>query len=339
MRIYPEQLAQQLQQSLRQTYLVFGSDPLLKQESLESIASSAKSQGFEERHRFQVDNQLNWQEIYDCCQALSLFSSRQIIEITLPENGLTSTQATSLKDVEPLLHPDIVLVLCGERLNKKQESAKWFTAFANSGLYIVCNTPDTRQFPRFIEGRCKQLKLKPDHESVMLLAQWYEGNLLALSQSLMKLQLLYPDGNLTLPRLQDALSRHNHFTPFQLIDALIEGKANRAIRVLRQLQAEGTEATLLLRIIQKELIQLYKMQELGRQGMSLGKIFDHYKVWQNRRPMLTSAFNRLPLTKIQQLLIALANIETMVKTDYDSDPWPHLTQLCSDICTHAPPQH
>lgn len=334
MRIYPEQLAQRLSQGLCQTYLIFGNEPLLKEESKQAVVDTAQKQGFDEKHRFVVDNQLNWQDVYDVCQALSLFASRQVIILTLPENPLTTAQANALKELQPLLHPDLVLILDGPRLNKKQESAKWFTVFQQHGLYVPCNTPDARQLPRFIENRCHRLDLYPDHESVMLLAQWHEGNLLALSQSLMKLQLLYPDGKLTLLRLQEALSRHNHYTPFQLTDALVEGKAKRAVRIVRQLEAEGVEITLLLRVIQKELVQLCKMQEYGASGMALGKIFDHFRVWQARRPAMTAALHRLTLPTLMHLLQRLAEIEVMVKTDFDSQPWPALSAFCLDMCGH-----
>ncbi|MDD1783426.1 DNA polymerase III subunit delta [Enterovibrio sp. ZSDZ35] len=335
MRVYPEQLTQRLSQGLCKTYLLFGNEPLLKQESIQNILDEAAKQGFDEKHRFTIDSQLNWQDIYDCCQALSLFANRQVLIITFPENPLTAAQANALKELAPLLHQDVLLVFDGPRLNKKQESAQWFTLFQKEGLYVPCNTPDARQLPRFIENRCHSLGLKPDHESILLLAQWHEGNLLALSQSLMKLQLLYPDGELTLVRLKEALSRHNHYTPFQLTDALIEGKAKRAIRIVRQLEAEGVEITILLRVIQKELVQLCKMQEYGASGMGLSKIFDHFRVWQNRRAPLTAALHRLPLPALMQLLRSLADIETMVKTDFDSQPWPALAAFSLNMCGHT----
>ncbi|MFD2179403.1 DNA polymerase III subunit delta [Veronia pacifica] len=337
MRTYPEQLAQKLAHSLTNTYLLFGNEPLLKQEALQQVMDSARAHGFDEKHRFTVDAQLSWNDVYDCCQALSLFSARQILILTLPDNPLTTAQANALKVLEPLLHNDILLILEGPRLNKKQESAKWFTLFAQNGVYVPCNTPDQRQLPRFVETRCHALGLKPDHESVLMLAQWHEGNLLALSQSLMKLQLLFPDGELTLPRLRDTLSRHNHFSPFQLTDAMIEGKPKRVVNILRQLEGEGVEITLLLRVIQKELFQLCKMQEYGRNGMSLGNIFDHFKVWQARRAPLTAALHRLPLQRLLGLLKQLSEIEVMVKTDFDSRPWSALAEFCITFSSPQPP--
>ncbi|HIF9094568.1 DNA polymerase III subunit delta [Photobacterium damselae subsp. damselae] len=332
MRIYPEQLTQTLNKGLRQAFLLFGNEPLLKLECSDTIRQCAEQHGFLERHSFTVDNQLDWNQVLDCCQALSLFSSQQLIELDIPETGLTPTQTKALQQVTAALNPDILLVLTGPRLNKKQEAAKWFKELEPNGVYIPCNTPEAKFLPRFIQGRCQQLGLKPDHESVQLLAQWHEGNLLALAQSLQKLTLLYPDGELTVIRLQEALSRNNHYTPFQLVDALLAGQAKRSQRILRQLQGEGVEPTILLRTIQRELTQLYKMQELGKKGTSLNVIFEQFRVWQNRREIYIGAFQRLPLTTLMLLIKRLSLLEIKVKTDFDTNPWPELSALCAEMC-------
>ena len=332
MRVYPEQLTQQLNKGLRQAYLLFGNEPLLKQECGDNIKQLAQQQGFLERHRFTIDNQLDWNQVLDCCQAMSLFSAQQIIELEFPETGLNANQAKALLEVVAHLNPDILLLLTGPYLNKKQEATKWFKALDGLGLYVPCNTPDAKQMPRFIQARCRMLGLKPDHESVQMLAQWHEGNLLALAQSLHKLVLLYPDGELTIIRLQEALSRHNHYTPFQLVDAVLAGQARRSQRVLRQLQGEGIEATILLRTLQRELTQLYKMQEMGKKGTPLNIIFEQFRVWQNRREIYVGALHRLPLSRLVKIIRQLTQLEIQVKTDYDTTPWPALSALCAEIC-------
>ncbi|MDX1304451.1 DNA polymerase III subunit delta [Photobacterium sp.] len=332
MRIYPEQLSQQLAKGLRQAFLLFGNEPLIKQECGDQIKHHAQQAGFTERHAFTIDNQLDWNQVLDCCNAMSLFSDQQIIELEIPDSGLNPTQAKALQEVTASLHRDILLLLHGPRLNKKQESAKWFKPLADTGLYIPCNTPDPRHLPRFIQARCQSLGLKPDHESVLMLAQWHEGNLFALAQSLQKLILIYPDGELTVLRLEEALSRHNHYTPFQLVDALLAGQAKRSQRILRQLEGEGVEATILLRTLQRELTQLYKMQEMGKKGTPLNIIFEQFRVWQSRREIFIGALHRLPLATLIQLLQRLALLEVQVKTDFDSNPWPALSALCAEMC-------
>ena len=342
MRIYPEQLAQQLTKGLRPAYLLLGNEPLLKLEACDQIKQAAQQHGFDERHSFTVDAQLDWNLILDCCHAMSLFSARQIIELDLPDTALNAQQVKSLQSVIDSLHEDILLIIQGPRFNKKQESAKWFKALETQGLYLPCNTPETRHLPRFIQGRCQPLGLKPDHESVQMLAQWHEGNLLALAQSLQKLVLLYPDGELNVVRLESALSRHNHYTPFQLVDAVLAGQAKRSQRVLRQLQGEGIEAVIILRTLQREITQLYKMQEMGQKGTPLNVIFENYRIWQNRREMYIGALHRIPLSVIISLLQQLAQIEVRVKTDFDYSPWDALATLCAEMCgirTHLIQKH
>ncbi|HAS64126.1 MAG TPA: DNA polymerase III subunit delta [Vibrio sp.] len=331
MRIFADRLADQLSKQLHPIYLLFGNEPLLLQESRQAIAQTAKQQGFEERYRFAIDTSFDWNQVYDCCQALSLFSSRQLIELELPEAGVNAAIAKELLGVAEMLHPDILLVIVGAKLTKAQESAKWFKTLSSQGCWVNCLTPDLQRLPQFVQIRCRALGLKPDAEAVQMLAQWHEGNLFALSQSLEKLVLLYPDGQLNMVRLQESLSRHNHFTAFHWIDALLAGKGNRAQRILRQLEAEGVEVVILVRTVQKELIQLLQMQ-MQVKNSSIAQVFDSYRIWQSKRPLYSAAMQRLTVARLQALLQLLAQAEILSKTQYDQPSWPLLHQLSVELC-------
>ncbi|KGY13491.1 DNA polymerase III subunit delta [Vibrio tubiashii] len=331
MRIFADRLVEQLSKQLHSTYLIFGNEPLLIQESRQAIQKAALTQGFEERHRFAVDASLDWNSVYDCCQAMSLFSARQVIELELPESGVNAAIAKELVAISELVHSDILLLVIGSKLTKAQENAKWFKALSSQGCWVNCLTPDIQRLPQFVQTRCRALNLKPDQEAVQMLAQWHEGNLFALTQSLEKLALLYPDGVLNLIRLEESLSRHNHFTAFHWVDALLAGKAKRSQRILRQLEVEGVEAIILIRTIQKELTQLLNMANQVK-NQPIGQVFESYRVWQNKRPLYSAALNRLQPKKITQLLQLLAKIELMVKTQYEQTSWPLLHQLSVECC-------
>ncbi|AIW14823.1 DNA polymerase III subunit delta [Vibrio tubiashii] len=331
MRIFADRLVEQLNKQLHPTYLIFGNEPLLIQESRQSIQKAAFAQGFEERHRFAIDSSFDWNLVYDSCQAMSLFSARQVIELELPESGVNAAIAKELVAVTGLLHSDVLLVVIGSKLTKAQENAKWFKALSTQGCWVNCLTPDIQRLPQFVLARCRALNLKPDQEAVQMLAQWHEGNLFALTQSLDKLALLYPDGVLNLVRLEESLSRHNHFTAFHWVDALLAGKAKRSQRILRQLEAEGIESVILARTIQKELTQLLNMATQIK-TKPIGQVFESYRIWQSKRPLYSSALNRLQPEKIMQLLQLLAKIELLVKTQYDQSSWPLLHQLSTEIC-------
>ncbi|MGR5212554.1 DNA polymerase III subunit delta [Vibrio rotiferianus] len=332
MRIFADKLVDHLAKHIKQVYLIFGNEPLLIQESRQAIQNMARQQGFEERHRFAVDASLDWNQVYDCFQALSLFSSRQLIELELPEAGANAAISKELVSLCEMLHDDIMLVVVGSKLTKAQENAKWFKALSAKGDWVSCLTPDLQRLPMFVQARCRALGLKADQQSLQMLAQWHEGNLFALSQSLEKLALLYPDGELTVIRLEEALSRHNHFTTFHWIDALLAGKAKRAQRILRQLEAEGIEAVILIRSIQKEFNQLLNMHRDLTQ-MAMSQVFEKHRVWQNKRLFYNAALTRLSASRICALLSLLAHAEIKAKTQYDESVWPTIHQLSLETCS------
>nr|WP_086941194.1 DNA polymerase III subunit delta [Thaumasiovibrio occultus] len=332
MRVFPEQLATRLEKSLQQSYLLFGNEPLLKIESNDAIVQLARTQGFEEKHYFTVNNQLDWNEVFDCCQALSLFSQRQILILELPDSGVNATIAKQLLALAELLHDDILLILIGPRATKAQENAKWFKALTQNGLWVPCNTPEVTHLPRFVERRCQMVNLRADRESIQMLAQWHEGNLLALAQSIEKLALLYPDGQLTVVRLTEALSRHNHFTPFQLVDAILAGQTNRVAHVLKQQQAEGVEAVIILRTVQKVLFELNQLQEaIATNGHPQGA-FERLGIWQQRRPLYQGALQRLTRARTIALISELAALEMQVKTSFEHNVWPKILHFSLGMC-------
>lgn len=335
MRVFADKLSDQLHRQLHNAYLLFGNEPLLLQESRELILSTAKEQGFDEKHSFTLDAQLDWNEVYDACTALSLFSNRQIIELIVPENGINAAQSNELVKLSEMIHSDLLVLLIGEKLTKQQEGAKWFKALSQNGIWVSCLSPDLQRLPQFVLQRCRRLNLKPDSEATQMLAQWHEGNLLALAQSLEKLSLLYPDGELNLVRVESALSRHNHFSPFHWMDSLLEGKPNRAQRIQRQLELEGVEPIILIRTLQRELNLVVKMKSELLHS-TIGAVFDKNRIWQAKRPYYSASLQRLDERQIKTLYRTLAQIEVLAKTQYDTPVWPYITQLSIEFCSTQP---
>ncbi|MBN3262542.1 DNA polymerase III subunit delta [Pectobacterium brasiliense] len=336
-RLYPEQLTAQLHEGLRGCYLVFGSDPLLLQESLDSIKRFAQQHEFSEHFSFILDLHTDWDAIFSTCQALSLFASRQSLLLVLPENGPNAAMSENLVKLSGLLHPDILLILRGHKLTKSQENSAWFKVLAQDSVYINCLTPEQVQLPRWVAQRAKSMKLTLDDQATQLICYCYEGNLLALSQALERLALLYPDGKLTLPRVESAVNDAAHFTPFHWLDALLAGKGKRAWHILQQLKQEDCEPVILLRTLQRELLQLLALKR-RMSDTPLRTLFDQQKVWQNRRDLLTQALQRLSLQQLQQAVRLLTQVEITLKQDYGQSVWSELESLAMLLCGKALPE-
>ena len=343
-RIFPEQLAVSLKNNLSGIYYLLGQDPLLLSESRDLIIQTAVAQGFDEKFEVQADNSTDWNDLFERCQSIGLFFNKQILILNLPENP-TALLHNNLSELISLLNADVLLILQLPKLTKPMEKQEWFKRAEQYEPHIPlvnCQTPNAEQLPRWVLNRAKTMGLNIEQEAVQLLCYSYENNLLALKQSLQLFALLYPDNKLTFARVKSVVEQASVFTPFQWIDALLEGKENRARRILQGLQAEEVQPVILLRTLQRELLVLLELSKPQQrltdldQALPLSQLregFDRLKVWQNRRPFFTQAFQRLTYRKLYLILQQLAQLERAVKQDFSADVWDMLADLSVQICT------
>ena len=134
MRVFSEQLAEQLKAGLRACYLIFGDEPLQKMEALQQIRHTARAQGFTDVWRFSaIEEPLPWDDIHACSQSLSLFAERQIIELELGEK-FPKEWAERISELQKQLHPDLLLIILGPKLNSAQSKSSWFTSLDKQGI-------------------------------------------------------------------------------------------------------------------------------------------------------------------------------------------------------------
>ncbi|PIJ48795.1 DNA polymerase III subunit delta [Erwinia sp. OLTSP20] len=330
-RIYPEQLRAQLQEGLRPCYILSGNEPLLLQESQDAIRHQAQQHQFTEHHSDNIDAHTDWDALFASCRELSLFASRQTLTLQLAENGPNAAIAERLVTLSSLLHDDLLLILRCPKLTKAQENSAWYKALSAHAVVVPCQAPEQAHLPRWVHGRAKQLNLQLDDASVQLLCYCYEGNLLALSQALERLGLLWPEGKLTLPRVEAAVNDASHFTPFHWVDALLAGKNKRALHILHQLQQQESEPVIMLRTLQRDLMTLLTLQRQMK-TVALRSLFDQYRVWQNRRPLFSEALQRLSADRLRLSVSQLTRIELILKQDYGQSVWSELETLTLMLC-------
>lgn len=341
-RIFPEQLNQHLSQRLAKVYFLVGQDPLLLSESEDAIYKTANQQGFDEKNSIQIDSQTDWAQLIESCQSMGLFFNKQVMVLNLPEN-FTALLQKNLQEFISVLHDDILLILQIAKLAKANENQAWFVElnqYESSAILVNCQTPTAENLPRWVKNRTKAMGLEADDEAIQQLCYSYENNLLALKQALQLLDLLYPDHKLNYNRIISVVEQSSIFTPFQWIDVLLMGKANRAKRILKGLQAEDVQPVILLRTLQRELFTLLELTKPQQRIMTTEKLpiqqikteFDRLKIWQNRRPLFLSAIQRLTYQKLYEVIQELANIERLAKQEFSDEVWIKLADLSVKIC-------
>ncbi|MDA7746210.1 DNA polymerase III subunit delta [Psychromonas sp.] len=327
MRIYPEQLAKQLQQRLPSCFLIFGDEALLTIEALEQIHQQAKQKGFLEKFSYSLDGSFDKDQIFSQFNTLSLFSEKQIIELTLTKT--TKENTDFIREIPPLLNPDIILILKGPKLNAQQLKSVWFNQLEQLGVFVSTNALLPNRFPQWLFQRLKFVGLTATTEVIDFLCLHFEGNLLAARQEIEKLSILFPKQHLRLTQVEQSITTHNHFSLFQWVDSLLAGDKARNARIIKQLHAEGTELLLLSATLASEIQKLLTLSYQSKdQPLASLLAQQKPKLWPAKQALITSALKRLNSAKLEKMLIDCATLEISVKVENKSDTWLQLDAIC-----------
>jgi DNA polymerase-3 subunit delta len=214
------------------------------------------------------------------------------------------------------------------RLDREAQSAEWVRALEAHGAWVQVWPVDAARLPAWLRARARQLKLEAGDEALELLAARTEGNLLAAHQELMRLALFGgagdSPGELTAAAVRQSVADSARFDVFQLGEAVLEGHAARALRVLAGLRAEGTEPTLALWAMMRALHDVWSAWCGGAAGPARG--------WQRRNAALEHAVRRAPRLDFGALTTRAARADRMIKGRLQGDAWDEMALLAADIC-------
>lgn len=312
-KLYANQLPQHLTGALAPCYLLFGEEPLQKLEALDAIRHAAKAQGFAERISLTADAQFDWQELSNELQAMSLFAERRLIELELATAKLSTTANEYLKQLPQQLHSDIVLLVHGERSFSDVSKLAWFKQLQTQAVQVPVYALDDKQSLQWLRDRARHLQLQLSGDALALLHQHCAGNLLAARQELEKMALAAMPQPVDAQALSQFLADHSSFTVFQLVDAMLAGKADDALHRLQRLTEQDTEAVIIAWQIQKEVQQLRQLLQAQQQRLPLNDVYKSLAIWPKRQPLYQRALERFSAAWLDYLLLELAAFDRLYK--------------------------
>ncbi len=333
MRIFASQLGQQLA-TLPPILLVLGDDVLIREECRDTLRQTLfQRYGVEERLSLVQGSPFDWQGLLQEAQSLSLFARCRLIELELPGLKPGTDGSTALLELAERLQgqQETFLLLHGPKAGREQTNTKWFKALEKVGLYVQALTPEGRHYQRWLQERARRHRAALSPEALTHFASLFEGNLLAADQALAQLGLLSDGSRIELPALTRLLEDQSRYSVFQLTDALLAGTLPRGMKMLSQLQLEGTAPTLVSWALNREWQQLGRLAAARQQGVSLPQAMKQEKIWEKRQGLYRQAMERLRDEQIQDALAALGALEIAIKREgiEEAGQWLALADLCA----------
>ena len=326
-KIRIEQLGKQLKQGLAPVYLVSGDETLLVEESCDAIRQHALKSGFSERERYHVDPQFDWSQLLTISNSLSLFGDKKLIELRIDKGKPGDKGSKAICEYLANPSPDNCLLVITPKLDASSQRGKWVKTIDKQGLWLPIWPVASTQLPRWLEQRIKKAGLTADSHCIELLAARTEGNLLAAHQEIEKLKLLSVDGYLSPELVSGAVADSARYDIFGLIDKALHGDTRAAAKSLQGLKTEGTEATVVLWGLARELRTLLSISFGVQQGQSFSWAAKQAGVWDKRQPLLQQALRRLQTKQLESLLRQANGIDKSIKGLRRADPWNELLDL------------
>jgi DNA polymerase-3 subunit delta len=329
--VRPEDLEARLAQGLAPLYLIHGDEPLVALESGDAIRAAARRQGIEERETIVVEPHFRWDGFLAANASLGLFSNRRLVDLRIPSGkpGIEGAKALEAYAANP--NPDNVTLITLPRIDRQGQSSAWFTALAARAIVVAVQPLEREALPRWIAARLARQKQKASPETLAFLADLCEGNLLAARQEIEKLALLLPEGTLNHEAVEAAVADVARYDVFAASEAWLGGDAERAVRVLGVVRAEGEGPQLAVWSLGEDLHAIAAIQSMVREGTPLASALRNVRVWGKRQQAMEKAVRRVRGDDLVRFLVALSRIDAMSKGMASGDAWDEITALALAI--------
>jgi DNA polymerase-3 subunit delta len=335
MKLRFEQFKTQLVHDLAAIYLVYGDEPLLVQEAADSIRKAACARGFLDRECWIVEPGFSWDQVLESANGFSLFAKQRLLELRLGDVKPGEAGGNVLQTYAARPPEDTVLLVVCSKLDRAAQNSRWFKGLDAKGITVPIWPVGVRELPAWIKQRMVGLGLQPTPEAVALLVERVEGNLLAASQEIDKLVMLFGQGAITVDQVLAMVADTARYSVYDLVDAALSQQASRAVRILNGLQAEGLSAVLVVWALHREIRGLAKLAHASEQGESIGTALTQQGVWQKRKPLLQQALQRLSSVRCRQLLGQCHRIDCVIKGVEKGNPWDGLLLLTLQLAGHS----
>lgn len=322
------QLESHLTKNLAPIYIISGEEIFLKQEAIHLVRKTAKKAGVSERVRLTPEAGFDWEQLYTLLYSGSLLAEKCFLELDFRDMLPNKTAAAILEEYGNKPALDNILLIDIAKIDDKIARSAWYKSLEKSGMVVTIWPIPREQLPAWIIARVKKYKLQMNADAAQLLADYVEGNLIAAAQTIEKIYLLKPEKSIDCELVQTILADESRFTIFDFIESFIAGDQTRALSILENLKADGTEPILILWGITREIRLLAQLAEQIKQGQSYDTLFQKYRIFSRRQGAVKRFLKTFSLEDCWRFLTHAAQIDQVIKGGAQGNAWDHLQLFC-----------
>ena len=327
-------------------WLAHGDEPLLSQWLIDALRPHWRAQNYAIK-RIELISVKSWQEVLSELGSQSLFDDASALIVTgnhKPDKGVITELERFAVEAQTGTHSHSLLWLTPKQ-DKRAQSSKWFTPFAQYGHVIDCNLYNEQQRQQLLQIQAQQFGLRLSQEAWQLLMAHTEHHLLSAYQTLWRLSYLFApqlvaknieasqqtehstqstnNVALDIKDLQAALVSDAQFSVFDLSDAMLAGNSTQVAKIMFQLKATDEPTTLVLWAISKDMRQIMQLMD-GQDPQALG-------IWRSKQGLYQQACRRQSKAQTAEWPALLYKCDQAIKGLVRQPAWELLLQAALEL--------
>ncbi len=328
MKVYYDQLKQQLQKQSPNFYFIYGSPEILSIDAQTTIENKITSDGYTIEKHF-IDSQFDPNQLLNSLQNIGLFHQKKLIELHCYEPKIPASLNEFISSY--LENPVIdtkCLVKVG-KLSNRDIPAKLTKLMDSSGIIIPIYPLKDWQIANWVKARALSLKLQLSNENITLILEYIQNSVDMCNQILTKLALEYGTTKIDNSKLKQKLFETQEFETFDLMTHALSGNSEKTLQVIEKLQNSNAPLPILLWMIASDIRELTSMAHKMVNGEQLRDVVS--KSMPMKRPIYTKALQRLKYPTLTSIMLRLPHIDKLVKGLSQGNPWVELQQILLTI--------
>ncbi len=327
MQITTNQLAASLRKNLPKILVVYGEETLLQIEACQKIKRTAHERGYTDQKLLYADQTFDWNELELTVSNLSLFASKQIIDIRIPTGKPGTAGAKALQKLAESDLTDVIVLISISSFDRQIKNSKWFQKLDKNSLMINAQKISKFEFPSWITQKLSHQNQKVDRETIGFIIDRVEGNLLAASQEIEKLGLVLPTGRLSLDLVDQALRDVSRYDISDIGSSILTKDRRKFVKVTRSLEFEGTSPPLILWAITQEIRTILSVMIKVKKGITINEAVRTSRCWGLRKQTIPYLAKRISRSEIVSIIKNCHKTDLIIKGLSKSDPWDSLINL------------
>ena len=327
MQITTNQLVASLRRNLPKILVVYGEETLLQIEACQQIKRIAHERGYKDQKLLYADQTFDWNELDLAISNLSLFATKQIIDIRIPTGKPGAAGAKALQKLGDSDLTDMIVLVSLSSFDRQIKNSKWFQSLDKSSLMIYAQKISKYEFPRWVAQKLSHQNQQADRETIDFIIERVEGNLLAASQEIEKLGLVLPAGSLSLELVDQALRDVSRYDISDIGTSILTKDRRKFVKVARSLEFEGAGPPLVLWAITQEIRTILTVMIKLKKGITMNEALRTSRCWGLRKQTIPYLAKSISRSEIIPIIKNCHKNDLIIKGLSKSDPWDSLINL------------